>query len=584
MSLVAGSVIAKFKADVSEMKSGISQAKTEVGGLKAGFGKLNGTLQSFGSAFFSLPALIGGIGMGALAVDTLKAGAQFTRLEGTLKTVARNVGLTSDELQGMRKDLEDANLWGATATETMLTFVQSGLGSMTDMKKFTLMAKDYSASIGVSSEQGVKAFTKAIGTLRPELLEQFRIQLNLNEVYGEEADRLGKKVVNMTAQEKRLALLNRLYKEHEGTVKGVYTDTYDTAGKAMSSIQDFMGALKGYIGQIFEPALKEVAVLARNKIKEITVWFRDNQDKIAEWAEKAKEATTKFVAGLITVVKFLGEHKEFIIGFFGVIVLSIGAFVVAFVVAHGVAIAIIAGLSVAIGLFYRMWTENWGGIQEKTRAVVDFMKRMFDAFKSWWDRYGDDITKIAKGAWQAIWNTIKYFVDTIISTIKFMWQIVTGDWKGAWETMKGLSERGKGYLVNIFKGLKSVVEGVISGIASYFTNKLNEMWNKAKEIADKIRSAIASAFDKDKRNSPSIADRLKEIVDFSQKTLSGVQIPQFSADIADGIRGVAGSLQLGNVQPAGARIVNQYINAEIKDTLDVDTLAERMAFKFRNEQ
>jgi phage-related protein len=583
MSLVAGAVIAKFKADVSEMKSGISQAKTEVGSLKNGFGKLNGTLQSFGSAFFSLPALIGGIGMGALAVDTLKAGAQFTRLEGTLKTVAKNVGLTSDEIKGMKQDLEDANLWGATATETLLTFVQSGLGSMTDMKKFTLMAKDYSASIGVSSEQGVKAFTKAIGTLRPELLEQFRIQLNLNEVYGEEADRLGKKVVNMTAQEKRLALLNRLYKEHESTVKGVYVDTYDTAGKAISSIQDFMGALKGYIGQIFEPALQELAVMARNKIKDLTVWFKENQDKVAEWAESAKEATKKFVAGFMTVVKFLIEHKEIIVGFFAVVALSIGAFVVAFLVAHATAIAIIAGLTALIAVFYKAWTENWGGIQEKTRAVVDFLKRMFDAFKQWWDRYGDDITKITKGAWQAIWNIIKYFVDSIISTIKFLWQIVTGDWKGAWETMKRLSERGKGYIGNIFKGLKDVVVGAISGIATYFTEKFEEMWNKAKDIAKKIREAIASAFDKDKRNSPSIADRLREIVDFSQKTLSGVQIPQFSADIADGIRGVAGSLQLNSLQPAGAKVVNQYINAEIKDAMDVDTLAERMAFKFRNE-
>lgn len=585
MSLVAGSVVAKFKSDITELKSGISQAKNQVSSLSSGFGKLNGTLQGFGSAFFSLPALIGGVGFGAMAVDVLKAGASFTRLEGTLKTVAKNVGLTSDELQGMRKDLEDANLWGSTATETMLTFVQSGLGSMTDMKKFTLMAKDFSASIGVSSEQGVKDFTKAIGTLRPELLENYRIQLNLNEVYGEEADRLGKKVVNMTAQEKRLALLNRIYKEHGATVDGVYKDTYDTAGKAISSIQDFMGALKGYIGQIFEPALKEVAVSLRNKIKDLTVWFRDNQDTVKEWGDKVKGFILSVAQGIGVMISFFAQHKEFIIGFFGVIVLSIGAFVASFLIAHAVAIAIIVGLSVAIGLFYRMWTENWGGIQEKTQAVIEFIKGIVDAFKAWWQKYGEDIAKITSGVWTVIWNIIKMFVDNILSTLKFLWQIVTGDWSGAWETMKGMSERGRGYIVNIFNGMKEAVIGSIGAIGTYFTSKFTDMWNKAKEIAEKIRHAISSAFDKDKRNSPSIADRLREVVDFSEKALKGIMIPQFSSEIADNIRGMAGNFQLagGGFEPVGAKVINQYITADLKDGLDVDTLADRLAFKYRNE-
>jgi len=583
MSLVAGSVIAKFKSDITELKSGISQAKNQVGILSSGFGKLNGTLQGFGSAFFSLPALIGGVGFGALATDVIKAGASFTRLEATLKTVAKNVGLTSEEIQGMRTDLEDANLWGATATETMLTFVQSGLGKMTDMKKFTLMAKDFSASIGVSSEQGVKDLTKAIGTLRPELLEQYRIQLNLNEVYGKEADRIGKKVVDMTAQEKRLALLNRLYEEHENTVKGVYTDTYDTAGKAISSIQDFMGALKGYIGQIFEPALKEVAVSLRNKMKDLTVWFRENQDTVREWGDKVKEFLLKVVGGVASIVSFFAKHKEFIIGFFGVIVLSIGAFVASFIVAHAIAIGIIVGLSALLGIFYRAWRDNWGGIQEKTRAVIDFIKVLIDGFKNFWKKYGEDITRITSGAWKVIWNIIKMTVDQILSTLKFLWQIVTGDWKGAWETMKGLSERGRGYIVNIFTGMKDMVVGAISAIGTHFTSKFTEMWNKAKEIAEKIRHAISSAFDKDKRNSPSIADRLREVVDFSEKTLRGVMIPQFSSQIADNIRGVAGGFQLGSFEPSGAKVVNQYINAEVKDSLDVDTLADRLAFKYRNE-
>lgn len=38
----------------------------------------------------------------------------------------------------------------------------------------------------------------------------------------------------------------------------------------------------------------------------------------------------------------------------------------------------IAGIITAVVLLYKAWKENWGGIQEKTKAVID-------KIKEWWN-------------------------------------------------------------------------------------------------------------------------------------------------------------------------------------------------------
>jgi len=598
MSLVAGAVVAKFKSDITEMQAGISAVKRDVSNLKSGFATAGKEMANAGQTIATGLAVVG-TAIGALAYQGVKLAGNlesqrqgFIALLGSaekadeaLAMIKNDAKTTPFELSG----LIEANKLLTTVTEDaqkserFLLNIGKALATagkgQAELDRIIVNLQQIGA-VGKASMIDIKQFAFA----GIPIFKMLKEELN---VTGEELDDM------IGSGEITFDLLEKMFNsagEAGGKFANGFTSQAGTFNQLMSNLKDnFSIAMIDIVTKtgLFDKVKQVVGNLV-NWIDahkdDIVIWIQNSIKAIQDFYNKAVE----FFAPLIKVIKdFFSEVENRKAVFIGVLVamgLMLVAFVVGFVVAHATILAIFAGITAVVAIFKRMWDSNWGGIQEKTRVVVDAIKAIFQALKDWWSRYGEDITKITKGAFTAIWNIIKMVVDNIFSTIKFMWQIVTGDWKGAWETMKGLSERGKGYIGNIFKGLKDVVTGAIGAIVTHFTSKFTEMWNKAKEIAEKIRHAIASAFDKDERNSPSIADRLREVVDFSSKTLKGVQIPQFSASIAGNIADVAGSFQMGSFEPSSARVINQYINAEVKDGLDVDTLAERLAFKFRNEK
>lgn len=342
MAFNAGEIVAHIKADTSDFQKGIAETKKATGGLTSSLSSLHGGLSAVGAKFISLQGAIAGVGLTALIANVAKAGADYKRLEETLEVVRKNTGMTTEEILKMKDALRDANLQGQDATKTLLTFVQSGLGAMTDMEQFTLMAKDYAASIGVSSKEGVQDFTQAIGTLSPQLLAKYRLIVNLNQVYGEYAEKMGIAVKDMTAQEKKMALLNTIYKEHENTVKGVYKETYDTAGKAMSSVKDAISALKDEMGLALEPAMKEIALALRDFLQDGIKWFQNNKEAVNEFGQKLAEVTKTLLAFIAKVGKFAVEHPKLValIGALvaGFIALSIAVYVLTPVVTGLIAV------------------------------------------------------------------------------------------------------------------------------------------------------------------------------------------------------------------------------------------------------
>lgn len=585
--LSIGSVVAKFRADISEFQSGVAAVKRQLGGLRTtvnnagtgvsgvfsaigkgagklqkGFITLGDTVGGVGRAMFSLPSALLGVGLGALTVQTAQAGVQFKRLEETLDKVAENMGISKEKIKEMRDELQAANLFGKEQTETLLTFLQGGLAETTDMKKFTLMAKDFAAAVGVSSKNAVQDFTKAIGTLRPELLENYRIQFNLNEVYAEYAKGLGKNVSQMTGAEKRMALLNELYKQHGETVDGVYKSTYDTAGKSISSVMDAMSGLRDYLGLVFEPVIKEFAVLLRNQLQGAMEWLRENPEKIQQWGENIKTAAMRAFEGIKAFVAFLMEHKEIVIGILGAVAISIAAFVIGMIAAHATAILIFAAIAAVIAIFYKAWNENWFGIQDIMAKAWEWMKGVIEDIKKAWDLWGKYMWESAKASFMMVWNIIKFVVQLVTDIITVLILFFTGEWGAMWEAIKTGAQHALDNVVAIFGSAWEAIKNGIMGIYNFFVGKFEEMWGKAKEMAEKIRHAISSAFDKDKHNSPSIADKVNELKNFVEQNQFGFT---------------------PNIQPAAASTVNQTINANLGDGVDVEMLGQKMRFMMRSE-
>ena len=119
--------------------------------------------------------------------------------------------------------------------------------------------------------------------------------------------------------------------------------------------------------------------------------------------------------------KFLFDHMNIILP----IIAAVGVVILALTSPISLVIAGIVLLATA-------WANNWGGIQEKTQAVLDFimpfinsaMKFIQDTVvkvlkfvQNWWDAHGKNVMVIVK----AMWNFILLIIDT---QLKFIWGII----------------------------------------------------------------------------------------------------------------------------------------------------------------
>lgn len=226
--------------------------------------------------------------------------------------------------------------------------------------------------------------------------------------------------------------------------------------------------------------------------KKILSWLLD---LVNNWLPKAMEAMQNFW-------KILQENKPLVLGIAAAIITALVPALVAaavaaapFLLAAAKLIAISAAIGAAVYWLAQLWESNFLWIQDKTKAVWDYLTAAFNYVQTNWlppiqafiQQVGQEFMKIAnewlpiitnalQGIWTIIstvfgaillvvtpiisalvgfikdnWETIKSITSAIFDWIgayfqiffwTFIWifkawlQVLGGDWSGAWETIK----------------------------------------------------------------------------------------------------------------------------------------------------
>ena len=109
----------------------------------------------------------------------------------------------------------------------------------------------------------------------------------------------------------------------------------------------------------------------------------------------------------------------------------------------------------ALALLYFAWTENWGGIQEKTKEALGNIKK-------WFQIHWSEISAIFEGAWKIMKGTFEVAWGILYGIMTVAMDIFKGDWGKIWEDMKVAFNL-------IWEGLKTIVSGAIEAMKNSVT-------------------------------------------------------------------------------------------------------------------
>lgn len=137
-------------------------------------------------------------------------------------------------------------------------------------------------------------------------------------------------------------------------------------------------------------------------------------------------------------------------------------------------IAIIAAVVAIVALLAAAWKNNWGGIQEKTAAVVAWIKgaiqNFLAAIQAFWTAHGAQIMAVVKTIWDAITKIFSAAFD-ILKTLFGVWKAAfSGDWRKFGELLRELWQKAWDLLVTV---LRTALDGIIT--------VLKTLWPKVRD-------------------------------------------------------------------------------------------------------
>jgi phage-related protein len=371
---------------------------------------------------------------------------------------------------------------------------------------------------------------------------------------------------------------------------------------ATGDVRGALDALAYGVYEIFGVDIRGAIDMASAAFAQISAFIQDNVIP-AFWQ----------IAGVVQT--FVSEHAEGLKNaLIAIGVVLAGAAILTGIIAIGGAIAALVNpvtlIIGAVALLAVAWTENWGGIQEKTQAVLDFIMpyvqqaitfiqttitTIMAAVQTFWAENGDAIL----GKAQEIWNTIQDFIgaaikfvqsvvsntidvisrlwaekhDAIMATVNTVWaliqnviqttvdviqgvittftNILKGDWKAAWESIKETAR-------TLWEGIKehiSLTIDAIKGIVDVALALLKIMFG---EKLEQIRAAIALKWEEVKTNVNTFLEDVK-------KAIGNFSLVEVGKDLIQGMINGVGSMG-GALASAAANLAWQAIQA-IKNAL-----------------
>lgn len=318
----------QFQGELIKVQQELRKLNKTTSGVSDAFGgNLFGTIMKANFATGLITAGISKVtnGMKGLIGSLIEGGSQYSRLRIATDTVTANLGITREQVRGLRDDLADANTYGINAENVIRSLALSGLIKMseglsavdartgktvTGVTALTLAMKDLAAASAIDSSEGIERVSKFIQTGNTSFVDGLIELGNLGTEYRMYADSIGKARGELNATEEAQARMNIVMRESQ-KVWGAYANTYQTSGKALGSIRDITASIIQMIGGSLEPIFR----VATNAILQFFVSIRDfvgaTEGSIGSFANRVAGymvALVRIIGRLLMKLPFIGKY------------------------------------------------------------------------------------------------------------------------------------------------------------------------------------------------------------------------------------------------------------------------------------
>lgn len=139
--------------------------------------------------------------------------------------------------------------------------------------------------------------------------------------------------------------------------------------------------------------------------------------------------------------------------------------------------------------------ENMPAIKENIGKAVDFIMNVVDGLKAFWEENGAAITEVTSFIFENIKKIIKVAMDIIKNIIDVVMGLISGDWSKVWEGLKGILEGVFELIKTVLKMQLDALVNIVKGIGSllYDAGKsiFNSLWDGIKSIWEGISSWVS---------------------------------------------------------------------------------------------
>ena len=347
----------------------------------------------------------------------------------------------------------------------------------------------------------------------------------------------------------------------------------NTITVALAPIGD---VLRGIAAQAIEAM---GAFLAKPEVQQ---FLTDLAANIAVWGAAAAEWIPQIVAWFQGFSDWLNNNQGVVVAVLAMIGVAILAFaytslaaaipiVIAFVVAWWPVIAVLALVGLAAYVLYTAWTENWGGIQEKTAAVLEFLRPIFEKIVEWFKTNIPLALQAVVDFWNttllpafvemAAWLTTNipiaiqavsgWFTNTLIPAIQAVWSWISTHLFPLFKELGELLSFGLGPSIADFASSWDKVKGPLMVVAGIIEKNLVWQFNNLKSILEFIGPYIGEYVTWAFGNLTGIIDGITAAIKLLNDALNQIKLPDdltpgSPTPFEMGLRGIGSALDALN--------------------------------------